>query len=111
MLRDSPRLELCVAEYRAQQSSGTVMIFATGLHRTSGFQASFAIEDSADGVPRVALWHVRQGGAVLFSVTPFSASISVQSVADVATVRVRDAAGPHEIAVEQVPLALISHGC
>ncbi|OFW10507.1 MAG: hypothetical protein A3H96_25105 [Acidobacteria bacterium RIFCSPLOWO2_02_FULL_67_36] len=109
MVGDTPRLELCVGIYRAQQISGHVVVFADGVHPTNAFQ-TFLVHESRDpGHFGVALWHLRSEGPSLHVVTPFAVSASLQTTERVEHVRVRDAAGDQLVAVEQVSNAVAAH--
>jgi hypothetical protein len=104
MASKQPRnIELCVATYRAQQVPGVVMLTATGLHPTSGYVTFF--EQALIDVfpPEFTLWHVRPGGIVLEVFTPFVVAITFKAAKPVEKIVVHDAAGKHEVAVEQVP--------
>lgn len=94
-----PRLDLCAGTYRAQQVSGTVLVFADGFHPTSGYQA-FLFQEAPDSAPpRFSLWHVRAAGFPLQVITPFSACTSFQTTGRVQAVTVRDAVGVHVVSV------------
>ena len=101
MADQNPGLELCEGTYRAEKLPGTVLVFAGGIHPTSGYQTFWA-EDSPNRVPiQLSLWHVRPTGPVLQVITPFSVCTSFQTTHDVANVSIRDASGVHVVAVEQ----------
>jgi hypothetical protein len=105
-----PHVELCAGSYHACRLPGTVLVFAEGIHATSGFH-TFWFHDAHDGTPaELSLWHLRPTGVVLQVVTPFSVATSFQTTADIRSVTVHDSEGSHLIRVEDVPDAIKSHG-
>jgi hypothetical protein len=103
-----PALELCAGAYRAQQVSGSVILFADGVHPTSGFQAFLTFESPDLNRPRFALWHLRPTGPVLQVATPYGVTTSFQTAHAVDRVVVRDATGTHEVVVQ--PAEATNHG-
>jgi hypothetical protein len=102
-------VELCAASYRAQQVPGAVLIFAEGIHPTSGYQVFF--EQSLIDIfpPQFILWHVKPSGIVLDVLTPFFVYTSFKATDKIDAVIVHDANGKHEVKVEQVPDLLLKH--
>jgi len=102
-------VELCVATYRAEQIPGAVVIHAQGIHRTSGYQVFFDQAPITVFPPEFSLWHVKPAGIVLEVITPFAAHTTFRATQKVEKVIVHDAAGRHEVPVEQVPDFLMAH--
>jgi hypothetical protein len=100
---------LCSASYRAQQVPGAVLIFADGMHPTSGYQAFFEQSPIDVFPPEFILWHVAPSGIVLQVLTPFTVYTSFKTTGQVERVAVHDANGRHEVGVEQVPDRLLKH--
>jgi hypothetical protein len=98
----APVPEPCVAQYRVERTCGTITVFATGVHRTSGFVTYLTREPGGDFPPRFSLWHVRSTEPQLYVVTPFASWISFQTTRDVDTLEVRDARGVTCLEVEEV---------
>lgn len=93
---------LCTATYRAQQMPGTVIIYAEGVHGTTGYQVFFEQSPIRIFPPQFSLWHVEPTGIVGQGLTPFEAQVSFPATDTVERVTVHDATGPHEVPVEQV---------
>ena len=104
-----PHLDLCVGTYRVLRAFGNVVVFATGLHRTSGFLAYLVREPGDDFPPRFTLWHVRSDQPTLYIVTPFATSISFQTTRDLQHVEIRDATGLNLTAVEDLAKSALMH--
>lgn len=100
---------LCAASYRAQQVPGAVLIFADGMHPTSGYQAFFEQSPLDVFPPEFILWHIAPSGIVLEVLTPFTVYTSFKTTGKIERVAVHDANGRHEVEVEQVPDLLIEH--
>lgn len=102
-------IELCAASYRAQQVPGAVLIFADGIHPTSGYTVFFELSPIDVFPPEFILWHVKPSGIVLPVITPFTEYTSFQTSNKVEVVTVHDADGKHKVPVEQVPDLLLKH--
>jgi hypothetical protein len=99
----------CAASYRSEQVPGAVLIFAQGVHPTSGYVVFFERSPLTISPPQFSLWHVNPSGIVLEVITPFSKYTSFTAKEKIDTVVIYDANGKHEVAVEQVPDALRQH--
>jgi hypothetical protein len=102
-------VEPCAAAYRAQQVPGAVLIFADGIHPTSGYVTFFEQSPLDIFPPEFLLWHVRPTGFVLEVLTPFTEHTMFKAAEEIKTVVVHDANGRHEVPVEQVPDILAGH--
>jgi hypothetical protein len=109
MVDARPALELCAASYSAHKLPGTILVFAHGVHPTSGFRTLWAHDVAGRSPATLVLWHLRPTGPVLHVITPFSACTSVQTTEDLRSITVRDATGEREIPVEEAPAALAAH--
>lgn len=101
MAGPQPQLELCTGAYRARQMSGSLVVFAEGIHPTSGFHPFLFSETPSADPPIFSLWHVRPSGPVLQVATPFSVWSTFQTLRTVSLALVKDANGTHEIAVDR----------
>ena|SRR5688572_29698074 len=102
-------IEACAASYRAQQVPGAVIIFAEGVHPTSGYKEFFQRSMIDVFPPQFSLWHVVPSGIVLQVITPFTEHTSFSASHKVDEVTVHDADGKHVVPVEQVPDVLVKH--
>ena len=109
MNKNPTSVALCSAEYRAQQVPGAVLIFADGIHATSGYQVFFEQLPIEIFPPEFSLWHVAPSGIVLEVLTPFTTYTSFKSSGKIERVVVHDADGRHEVEVEQVPDVVLKH--
>src|SRR3712207_3506238 len=91
---------LCAGTYRAEQVPGAVIIYAHGLHRTTGYQVFFEQSPIRIFPPQFVLWHVEPTTITAESITPFEAQVSFRASDTVERVTVHDADGAHEVAVE-----------
>lgn len=91
--RTAGNVELCSAEYRAVEVPGSVTIFATGTHHTSGYTVFFEQSLPVVFPPEFTLWHTKPAGAVLQLVTPFTAHNSFPTSGKIEKVTVHDANG------------------
>lgn len=91
--------ELCLASYSARQVAGCVVLYATGVHRSSDHMVFFRREPGNAFPPRFSLWHIRSGAVDVLATTPFAATVSFQTMKQVSEVLVTDAAGPHPVPV------------
>ena len=106
----TPRtVEPCAAPYRAEQVPGAVLIFAHGVHPTSGYVVFFEKSPIDVFPPEFSFWHVKAAGIVLEVITPFTEYTSFKAKEKVEAVVVHDANGKHEVKVEQVPDLLLKH--
>lgn len=96
-------VELCAGKYTAQQVPGSVVVFATGLHPTAGYQTFFDELPITVFPPEFRLMHIRPTGPAAQVVTPFHVHTSFPAKDKVERVIIHDADGKHEVAVEQVP--------
>ncbi len=101
MAGPQPVLELCAGTYRVQQTAGTLVVFAEGIHPTSGFSPFLCCETANADPPVFALWHVLPSGPVLQVATPFSVWSAFQTLRTVSCALIKDANGTHEILVDQ----------
>ena len=100
---------LCAASYRAEQVPGAVLIFAHGIHSTSGYVVFFEQSPIDVFPPEFSLWHVKPSGVVLDVITPFTEYTSFIAKEKIDTVVVHDVNGKHEVPVEQVPDFALKH--
>lgn len=98
---DASGAELCEAEYCARQFAGSVVLYAMGVHPSAGCVVFFKRESGSAFPPCFSLWHIRSGASELQAVTPFSTSVTFQTIRRVSDVIVTDAAGSHRVTVEQ----------
>lgn len=103
-------VELCAATYRATQVPGEVIIFAEGIHPTSGYKVFFELSPIDIFPPEFILWHVKPSGIVLPVLTPFMEYTSFKAADKIDAVFVHDANGRHKVPVEQAPDLLLKHG-
>lgn len=101
----SPRPELCSAEYSASLvpvPDGTPKIFITaqGVHPTSGYEVIFHVSASDVFPPHFSLWHLKPSGPVPDVITPFIKFTSFESKETVKTVEITDASGRHKVDVK-----------
>jgi hypothetical protein len=109
MVDATPCLELCVGRYKAEHVLGNVLVYAFGVHATSGYHTLFSIDASEEECPTLSVWHIKLEGIALQVVTPFSISTSFQTVKTLKRVRLRDSNGVHEIDVESMPALIAAH--
>lgn len=98
---DASHAELCMATYCARQIAGCVVLYALGVHHSSGRVVFLRRDPGEDFPPHFSLWHASSGAPEIHAVTPFAASASFQTMKEVRSVVVTDAAGPHVIAVDE----------
>jgi hypothetical protein len=104
---ESPRLELCSAEYTAtlvQVPDGTsiVSILAQGVHPTSGYEVVFHKNPKDVYPPEFSLWHLKPSGVALDVVTPFAKFTSFELRGKVEKINIVDASGSHELHVKPI---------
>ena len=105
---ESPRPELCSAEYSATLvpvPDGTPKVFITaqGVHATSGYEVMFHASPIDVFPPQFSLWHLRPSGPVTDVLTPFTKFTVFESKETVKSVEIIDASGRHQVDVR--PLA------
>ena len=89
------------ATYSATQKSGEVTIKATGENPTAGCQTKLYQSPLRIWPPQWMLARKRPDGVAAQVITPFDVSASFKSTDPVKSVKVRDAAGDHDVTVEQ----------
>jgi hypothetical protein len=104
-----PQSTLCAATYRVLRASGDVVVFAIGMHRTSGFLTYLLRDPEHIFPPRFSLWHVQSNQPPLHALTPFAVSISFQTTVDLSHVEIRDASGIRSERIEDVGGTLLAH--
>jgi hypothetical protein len=99
-----PGWELAPAStYTARQSAGIVTITANGKHNTGGYETKLFQSPLRIYPPQWLLAHKPPppDSMVTRAITPFGVTGSFKADAPIASVRVSDAMGPHEVNVEQ----------
>ena len=91
------------ADYTARQSAGTVTITAKGKHNTGGFETKMFQSPLRIYPPQWLVGHKPPppDAMVTQAITPFEVKASFKADAPIAVVTVTDAAGRHEVKVEQ----------
>jgi hypothetical protein len=107
-VHQSPRPELCSAEYSATlvpvpDGFPKVFITAQGVHPTSGYEVMFHASPIDVFPPQFSLWHLKPSGLVTDVVTPFTRFTVFEATKEVKFVEITDAAGRHKADVK--PLA------
>jgi len=97
------QVELCRASYRAHQIGNELLLFASGVHPTTGFKEFFSVEDLNGTPPRFGFFCVKPGGIVLHVITPFQHNERIHLGRAVQTVQIEDADGKHDVEVEPFP--------
>lgn len=103
------KLELCVGSYHAEQIGQTVILTATGVHPTSGYDIFFEQSPIDVFPPEYSLWHKNPSGVTLQVVTPYSESVHFISAVPVKRLVVHDANGSHNVTVEQAASHIRNH--
>ncbi len=98
-MRNLPWAE--VATYSARQIAGCVVVYAVGVHQSSGHTVFFRRDPGEQFPPQFSLWHAHSGVPEIHTVTPFAASVSFQTMKEVRSLVVSDAAGTHVVPVEE----------
>jgi len=93
---------LGTGQYRAQQQGSTVVVFAEGETPTPNTKAWLQFGPERIFPPIIELWFQPPSGVQIQLMTPFSVHTSFVSERPLETVKVRDAKGTHEVAVEKV---------
>ena len=110
MANETPKtVAPCAAAYRAEHVPGAVILHASGIHDTSGYQVFFEQLPLRVFPPQFSLWHVKPAGAALPVITPFAVVTSFEASGSIESVVVHDAAGRQEIRVEPIPDPLLEH--
>lgn len=99
---------LCAAHYVAEQVGGHVVLFALGVHSGSGGVVFFRRESGDEFPPRFSLWHIRHSPG-LQVLTPFSATMSFQTMRRVESIEVVDARGVQQVRVSDTSNAQLIH--
>lgn len=94
--------EMCRATYHAQQIAGSLTIFANGVHHRTGYEVSFERVGVTILPPHFSFMHQAPSSSVLNKITPFTHHLTVPMEKKVDKVVIYDAAGRHEIEVEQM---------
>ena len=95
--------DLCKnAQYRAEQISGKVIIYATGENPTAAYKVFFEQLPIRIYPPQFRLLCIKPDGPAAQVITPFKVMTSFQAQEPVSAVVVHDASGQHRIPVEQV---------
>jgi hypothetical protein len=90
------------AEYTASQSPNEeVTIRATGTHPSAGYEAKFVVSPLRIYPPQWMLAVKRPEGSLAQVMTPFDVTTSFKASNQIATIRVTDASGGHNVHVEQ----------
>ena len=89
------------ATYSVTQKAGEVTIKATGESPTPGYEVKLVQSPLRIWPPQWYLARKRPEGTVLQVITPFEVTASFKSDDSIKSVRVSDAAGRHDINVEQ----------
>jgi hypothetical protein len=100
--------ELGRASYSAVQTSEAVVIFAVGVHPTSGYTDFFEQSPIDIYPPEFIFRTIPPSGPVLQVLTPFAIWVMFGASAPVKTVTVHDADGPHTIDVQQPSKELVA---
>jgi hypothetical protein len=95
--------ELGRGKYQAQQVRGEIVVTATGETPTPNYKVWLTTGPERIFPPIVELWWMKPLGIQAQVVTPFSVHLTFDAGdRPITTLRIRDADGFHEIAVEQV---------
>ena len=89
------------ATYSATQSAGTVTITATGEHPTAGYEIKLVPSPLRIWPPQHLLAHKKPDGLVAQIITPFTITATFKSSDPIKEITITDAAGKHEVTVEQ----------
>ena len=100
--------ELGRASYSALQTQEAVIIFAVGVHPTSGYSDFFEQSPIDIYPPEFIFRTIPPSGPVLQVLTPFAIWVMFGASAAVKTVTVHDADGPHTIEVQQPSKELVA---
>ena len=105
MARSSKRLALGRATYSAQQMGDELMLFASGVHPTSGFKEFFETVTSEGPTPELSFFFIEPEPVSDVSqvVTPFQHSERFRVRGRGEAVIIRDRDGRHEVRVESFP--------
>ena len=89
------------ADYTASQTPGDVTLVARGQHPTAGYQTMLAPSLLRIWPPQYLLIRKKPDGSAAQVMTPFEVSVTFKAKDLVKTVIVTDAAGQHEVKVDQ----------
>ena len=96
-----PAFVLCAGFYRAIQYGPSVVLFASGILPCAGDEVVFQQTATDKFPPAFALYRRFSRGVARDVATPFSIARHFQAPAAIHSIRVLDAAGAHDVAVEQ----------
>ncbi|PRP96782.1 hypothetical protein ENSA5_35560 [Enhygromyxa salina] len=94
------RPTLGTASYRARQVGKMIVLFAVGDTPTPNYKVWLQAAPEPGEARTYELWWLAPEGPQIQLLTPFSVHSSFRTDRDLESVRVRDAAGTHEVAVE-----------
>lgn len=89
--------------YRAEQSGKTVILHASGEHPRAGYETKLAMNLTKIYPPQFTLHAKPPEGPSATMMTPFETCVQFPADGPVKTVIVFDAAGRHEVPVQQLP--------
>ena len=102
--------ELCRGSYNVQCFSNndagvkySVLVSASGSHRTTGYRAFLERDDAATGGHTFALHHERTKDPDLQMMTEFQVTLAFESLTQVTQVKIRDAKGKQLVGVQNLP--------
>src|SRR5690554_5736990 len=99
--REQRQVKLGIGDYQARQVGDKIVLHASGETPTPSYKVW--LRAASDPGPAIyELWWREPADATLELPTPFSADVSFRAPPNTKTVRVRDAAGVHEVPVEAV---------
>ena len=89
------------AAYAARQTRGEVTLVATGESPTGGYKVTLVAAHVRIWPPQFLLARRAPDGPATQAITPFDSTARFSATERIATVRVRDGAGVHDVPVEQ----------
>lgn len=81
----------------------SVLVSATGSHRTTGYRPFFVRTDNVGDIPALSFQHERTEQPDLEMMTSFEAALAFASSVNVTKVKITDAKGEHTIEVQNLP--------
>lgn len=81
----------------------SVLVSATGSHRTTGYRAFFVRANDVENMPMLTIYHERTEQPDLEMMTFFQVAFAFESPVDVAKVKIVDSKGEHVIEVQNLP--------
>lgn len=97
--RDQRQATLGIGSYRAQRVGDKIVLHASGETPTPNYKAWLRRPPEQD-VADYELWWMRPADGSIELSTPFSVHVSFRAEPDTSSVRVRDAAGVHDVGIE-----------